>query len=137
MLIPASALTARAQDFTIHRGLRVVLLDVNTRDSGQKKITSKFKEVQDSHIHLLEMLLPLLKSPSAMDLNRPAQLSNKEPLGGMVETQKFFPQPSKPIRDEISRVLAKHYDFTEQEPDFIINYDIKYRMSREAKRDDE
>lgn len=115
----------------------MVLLDVNTRDSGQKKITSKFKEVQDSHIHLLEMLLPLLKSPSAMDLNRPAQLSNKEPLGGMVETQKFFPQPSKPIRDEISRVLAKHYDFTEQEPDFIINYDIKYRMSREAKRDDE
>jgi len=24
--------------------------------------------------------------------------------------------------------LAKHYGFTEEELDFIINYDIKYRM---------
>ena len=26
------------------------------------------------------------------------------------------------------RVLAAHYGFTEEELDFIINYDIKYRM---------
>jgi len=25
-------------------------------------------------------------------------------------------------------VLAKHYGFTDEELDFIINYDIKYRM---------
>ena len=30
--------------------------------------------------------------------------------------------------DEIDYVLAKHYNFTEEELDFIINYDIKYRM---------
>jgi hypothetical protein len=35
---------------------------------------------------------------------------------------------SKPIIDKIDRVLAKHYGFTEEELDFIINYDIKYRM---------
>ena len=35
---------------------------------------------------------------------------------------------SKPIIDEIDRVLAKHYGFTDEELDFIINYDIKYRM---------
>ncbi|MGO8674151.1 MAG: Eco57I restriction-modification methylase domain-containing protein [Capsulimonadaceae bacterium] len=34
----------------------------------------------------------------------------------------------KPIIDEIDRVLAKHYGFTDEELDFIINYDIKYRM---------
>jgi hypothetical protein len=28
-------------------------------------------------------------------------------------------------------VLAKHYGFTDEELDFIINYDIKYRMGRE------
>ncbi len=28
----------------------------------------------------------------------------------------------------IDRVLAKHYGFTDEELDFIINYDIKYRM---------
>lgn len=35
---------------------------------------------------------------------------------------------SKPIMDEIDQVLARHYGFTEEEQDFIINYDIKYRM---------
>ena len=28
-------------------------------------------------------------------------------------------------------VFAKHYGFTEEELDFIINYDIKYRMGDE------
>ncbi len=37
---------------------------------------------------------------------------------------------SKPIIDEIDRVLAGHYGFTDEELDFIINYDIKYRMGR-------
>jgi hypothetical protein len=39
---------------------------------------------------------------------------------------------SKPIIDEIDKVLAKHYFFTEEELDFIINYDIKYRMGSET-----
>jgi hypothetical protein len=39
-------------------------------------------------------------------------------------------QKSKPIIDEIDRVLAKHYGFSEEELDFIINYDIKYRMGQ-------
>ena len=38
---------------------------------------------------------------------------------------------SKPIIDEIDRVLAHHYGFTDEELDFIINYDIKYRMGDE------
>ena len=29
--------------------------------------------------------------------------------------------------DKIDRVLFQHYDFTDEELDFIINYDIKYR----------
>jgi hypothetical protein len=37
----------------------------------------------------------------------------------------------KTISDEIDKVLAKHYGFTEEELDFIINYDIKYRMGDE------
>jgi hypothetical protein len=45
--------------------------------------------------------------------------------------ESFNPQLSKPIIDEIDKVLAKHYGFTEEELDFIINYDIKYRMGDE------
>jgi hypothetical protein len=32
--------------------------------------------------------------------------------------------------DEIDKVLAKHYGFTNEELDFIINYDIKYRIGQ-------
>ncbi len=39
---------------------------------------------------------------------------------------------SKPIIDEIDCALAKHYGFTDEELDFIINYDIKYRMGRDS-----
>lgn len=38
---------------------------------------------------------------------------------------------SKVVMNEIDKVLAKHYGFTEEELDFIINYDIKYRMGDE------
>ncbi|MEE1082711.1 MAG: DNA methyltransferase [Paludibacteraceae bacterium] len=50
---------------------------------------------------------------------------------GSVRFAQFFPKLSKPIIDEIDKVLAKHYGFTEEELDFIINYDIKYRMGDE------
>ncbi len=47
---------------------------------------------------------------------------------GRIETQQFKIQKSKHIIDKIDRVLAEHYGFTDEELDFIINYDIKYRM---------
>lgn len=47
---------------------------------------------------------------------------------GEVKYQEFYPRLSKKYIDEIDKVLAKHYGFTEEELDFIINYDIKYRM---------
>jgi hypothetical protein len=47
----------------------------------------------------------------------------------------YYPRLSKPIIDEIDKVLAKHYGFTEEELDFIINYDIKYRMGDELNND--
>lgn len=56
---------------------------------------------------------------------------------GDVEFMQFFPQKSKPIIDEIDKVLAKHYGFTEEELDFIINYDIKYRMGSELNGEEE
>ena len=47
---------------------------------------------------------------------------------GRVIYDEFSPRHSKHIIDKIDRVLAKHYGFTDEELDFIINYDIKYRM---------
>jgi hypothetical protein len=51
---------------------------------------------------------------------------------GIIEYQEFYPKNCKEAADRIDAVLAKHYGFTEEELDFIINYDIKYRMGLTA-----
>ena len=43
----------------------------------------------------------------------------------------------KPIFDEIDTVLAAHYGFTAEELDFILNYDIKYRLGRSGESDED
>jgi hypothetical protein len=60
----------------------------------------------------------------------------------------LFQSFSKPIIDEIvgvaspieNRILAQHsktnWGFTDEELDFIINYDIKYRMRRDSGGDE-
>jgi len=47
---------------------------------------------------------------------------------GRTETQSFKIQKSKPILAEIDRVRARHYQLTDEELDFVLNYDIKYRL---------
>ena len=51
--------------------------------------------------------------------------------------QCIVPKLSKPIIDEIDRVLAKHYGFTDEELDFLINYDVKYRLGQNPSEDDD
>ena len=59
------------------------------------------------------------------------QTSNYKNYGiRMVQT--FQPRESKPIIDKIDRATAAHYGFSDEETDFIINYDIKYRMGQES-----
>ncbi len=52
-----------------------------------------------------------------------------------VDCLSFRVNQSKQILDEIDRVLARHYGFTEEELDFILNYDIKYRLGRDPGED--
>jgi hypothetical protein len=56
---------------------------------------------------------------------------------GRTETQSFKIQKSKPTIEKIDAVLAKHYGFTNEELDFIVNYDIKYRLGVDAFEEDE
>ena len=69
-----------------------------------------------------------------------AEQLQKELLGNAIEyliesktrgpsyTFRYQNYKSKPTIDEIDQLLAQHYGFTAEELDFIINYDIKYRM---------
>jgi type I restriction-modification system DNA methylase subunit len=49
---------------------------------------------------------------------------------GNLTIQCLFPGKSKAIIDEIDRVLAQHYGFTDEELDFILDYDAKYRTGQ-------
>ena len=54
---------------------------------------------------------------------------------GVVNSYVYKKRYSKPIIDLIDVVLSKYYGFTEEELDFIINYDIKYRMGGDLEED--
>ena len=65
-----------------------------------------------------------------------SMLVREQKQTGTTETQSFKIQKSKPIIDEIDKVLADHYGFTAEELDFILNYDIKYRLGRNSEADE-
>ena len=75
--------------------------------------------------HLVGELFPLVN-----DLMDELQRNSERIVYGKAEVDQYYVLPCKPIIDKIDRVLAKHYGFTDEELDFIINYDIKYRMGR-------
>ncbi|MDE6553540.1 MAG: Eco57I restriction-modification methylase domain-containing protein, partial [Muribaculaceae bacterium] len=56
---------------------------------------------------------------------------------GINRTVTYQKSNSKCIMDEIDTLLAKHYCFTDEELDFIVNYDIKYRMGDELDNSEE
>ena len=64
---------------------------------------------------------------------------NRERQGEIITTTEvnFNVKYSKPIIDEIDTILGQYYGFTPEELDFIINYDIKYRMGKELGEDED
>jgi len=86
----------------------------------------------------------LLRDPALSDLSKRLMRDLKANVerkaittkdGDKITYDEFFVSKSKPIIDEIDCVLAKHYGFTDEELDFIINYDVKYRMGQDAEAD--
>lgn len=56
---------------------------------------------------------------------------------GNVSFAQYLPAKSKGIIDNIDLILSKQFGFNEDELDFIINYDIKYRMGDELNNEEE
>lgn len=77
--------------------------------------------------------LCLLGKKYIANLRQTAQTMNKSGL--RIET--FDYASCKAILDETDRLLAQHYGFSTEELDFIINYDIKYRMGKDASEGEE
>ena len=55
---------------------------------------------------------------------------------GEIIYQEFAATATKPILDEIDMLLASEYHLTADELDFVINYDIKYRMGVNGEEDE-
>ncbi len=67
------------------------------------------------------------------DFNSNAQwLTANYGNAGALTVQSFQPRRSKAIIDEIDLKLAKHLSLTEEDVDFLTNFDIKYRMGSPA-----
>ena len=65
------------------------------------------------------------------DYQQHSQMKTKESAQtGSVRYQEFYPRLSKSIIDRIDTELQQFYRLSDEELDYIINYDIKYRMGQ-------
>lgn len=105
----------------------------NCRDLGQKEwALFPLGTIDTSTLEMLARLGGQLEK----NLQATAVMCSRRYPSGTIQYEEYYPAKSKPIIDEIDRVLACHYGFTEEEVDFIINYDIKYRVGRDGGDED-
>jgi len=102
-------------------------------------VTSNLRDLNPSDINGFRFSNELITSNKLLnvskrylkDLEGNSKMLQREQKGkGLTETQSFKISKSKDIIDEIDTILATDFKFTEEELDFIINYDIKYRMGK-------
>ena len=67
--------------------------------------------------------------------NNSRMITNNYGKFGILRIQSFSPRLSKTIIDGIDNVISEHYGFTQEEKDFIINYDIKYRLGVDSEEE--
>lgn len=100
-------------------------------------IASNLRDLNPADIQGFRVSEQMLRDPQLAeageayldDLERNSiMLTREQRQTGTTQTQSFKIQRSKALIDEIDRMLARHFGFDEEELDFIINYDIKYRI---------
>jgi hypothetical protein len=104
-------------------------------------VTSNLRDLNPSDIYkfsvpdlaLKSIILENLCSIFLADVTKNSQpLIREQKQKGTTETQSFIIKKSKPIIEEIDKVLAIYYALNQRELDFIINYDIKYRIGKDT-----
>lgn len=104
-------------------------------------IASNLRDLNPADIQAFRVNEAILNDPKLIeaganyldDLDRNSvMLIREQRQTGTTQTQSFKIQRSKPLIDIIDSLLAPHYGFNDLELDFIINYDIKYRMGADG-----
>jgi Eco57I restriction-modification methylase len=104
----------------------------NCRDLSKKDISSMPIEL-DVIDETLSRELFDAKNDLMRDLKKNSKIYHRQSKGIFSEFDSFYPLYSKTILDYIDTLFSGHYGFTDEELDYIINYDIKYRMGKELK----
>jgi hypothetical protein len=107
----------------------------NCRDLSQKDILKTPISIDEIDDNLFSRI-GRIKDQLMIDLKNNSKPYTRVSKGITTIFDSFYPALSKSIIDEIDKVLAAHYGFSEEELDFIINYDIKYRMGKELEEDE-
>ena len=112
------------------------------------RISSNCRHLTDRELKAFPIAKPIFEQKNATQLEHLSvkfeeqlkqtkqRQTTENKRSGRVVQDIYFISTAKSIIDEIDRVLTKHYGFTDEELDFIINYDIKYRMGRDSERKD-
>ena len=101
--------------------------DLNVTDIRNFPVDLDKMEPYDSNL-LVEYSIKLMK-----DLQDYSTTKRSNYKSGVVELQEFNVKYSKHIIDKIDEVLAKHYGLTEEEKNFIIHYDERFRLQEIAR----
>jgi hypothetical protein len=96
----------------------------NCRDLGLDSINSFiFNSFNKKYHDIIRDYETILKDTS--------KRCSREYDSGYIEYDEFYPAKCKGIIDYFDYIFSHMYGFAEEELDFIINYDIKYRMGEE------
>lgn len=99
----------------------------NCRDLGRKEWAAfPLDPVPDA----LQEALAGCGKRLAERLQTSARTRTRRYPSGLVEYREYYPAQAKEILAEIDRLLARHYHLTDDERDYLIHYDEKYRMGQ-------
>ena len=85
----------------------------------------------------IDVSAALIKSISVFKNQLSALGKTKEIREGKMTYEQYRPNQTKSLIDEIDKTLSSHYNLSVVEMDFIVNYDIKYRMGQDSAGDEQ
>jgi hypothetical protein len=102
----------------------------NCRDLGRKELSyfplGELQPDREARLaHAGRLLAESLKNTAE---HRTRHYTSAE-LAYEVSYEEYYPARARVLLDEIDRILAEHYGFSAEELDFLLHYDLKYRLA--------
>lgn len=105
----------------------------NCRDLGQKELhLFPLGQLQPASEARLVELGRLLAQRLKDTAERRTRRYTSSGMVYEVSYEEYYPARARALLDEIDRILAGHYGFSDEELDFLLHYNSKYRRSREG-----